>query len=495
MSRLGRPSIAVFVLLLLASVVLASPASAQVTVDIGQGKSPRGAVLRPAPAEIRNIAVIPAAQGVSLEIFSSRPVVPQITKIAPPPRLIVDIPNSIPAMTNDMINVGRAGVKFIRISRVQQTPPSTRVIIDLDGDATYGMVASGTQFTVELHPIADPGASQQAAASQPVNPNDVPPAAPYYSPLESNTQQPAQPRQPAVPQPQQPPATRAAQPAVAAPEVIPTARPASDVGADLGTSLTAGADTAVMQLARGGELRVCPGTSLSLTPTNGGRELMLGMSTGSFEVHYAMAAGSDTIVTPDFRMQLTGPGLFQFAFSADARGNTCVRSLPSNQGAVTVSEVMGDGSYVVRPNESVEFRGGRIAARDQSVPPGCGCPATGVPIMRAENKPPQAPIAPSPVSSVEPPHQALPPPGETAISVDAPLVFRGEPSQQPAPEVANLAMKSEQPRAPLQAAPPPSSAPPASEGYKVSDAKVQPRQSQKKGFFAKVKGFFGGIFH
>jgi len=273
--------------------------------------------------------------------------------------------------------------------------------------------------------------------------------------------------------------------------VLPTARPASSTNPDVGTSLSAGADTAVMHLARGGELRVCPGTTLSVTPNRGGQELMLGISTGAFEVHYAMAAGSDTIVTPDFRMQLTGPGLFEFAFSADTRGNTCVRSLPSNQGAVTIAEVMGDGTYTVRPNESVEFRGGRISARDQSLPPSCGCPATGVPVMRAENKPVPA-EAPAPVSSVEPRH-ATPPAGDTAISVEAPLVFRGgDPQQEPAPDTAKLAMKADEQRAPLQASPPPS---PAAQDYKGGEGRVQPRPAEKKGFFAKVRGFFSGIFH
>jgi hypothetical protein len=217
---------------------------------------------------------------------------------------------------------------------------------------------------------------------------------------------------------------------------------------------------------------------------------MLGISTGSFEVHYAMASGSDTIVTPDFRMQLTGPGLFEFAFSADTRGNTCVRSLPSNQGSLTISEVMGDGSYTVRPNESVEFRGGRISARDTDTAT-CGCPASGVPVMRAENK--TVPTeAPSPVSSVEPPHPARPA-GEPAVSVEAPLVFRGgDPQQEPAPDTAKLAMQSDQERAPLQASPPPA---PATKEYKPTEPKAQPQPAEKKGFFSKLRGFFSGIFH
>jgi len=484
--RLNRPFISVF--FWMATAALSATAAAQVTVDISH-PSVQHSRPRPNAAEIRNIAVVPSAQGVSLEIFSSRPVVPQITKLDSPPRLVLDILDSVPALTTSQIPVNRGDVRMIRIGRFQQNPPITRVVIDLDHEMNYGMVAAGTQFTLELHPMTAAAGAQQAAAQQ-TNPNDVPPAAPYYSPMESANRQ-----QPPAPQRQQPPIQQiqppVAQPAVVVPDVLPTARPASASSGDVGTSLSAGADTAVMHLARGGELRVCPGTTLSVTPTRNGQELMLGVSTGSFEVHYALASGSDTIVTPDFRMQLIGPGLFEFAFSADTRGNTCVRSLPSNQGAVMISEVMGDGVYTVRPNESVEFRGGRISARDQ-VSPACGCPASGVPIMRAENKVPTE--SPAPISSVEPPHPA-PIPGEAAVSVEAPLVFRGgDPQQETAPpDTAKLAMQPDEQRAPLQASPPP--AQPAAAGYKASDKKPQPQPTEKKGFFAKVRGFFSGIFH
>jgi len=464
--------------------MFAAFAGAQVTVDIGQGQAPRTRT-RIAPVEIRNIGVIPGAQGASLEVFSSRPVIPQITKLNSPPRLVIDIVNAVPSMTSNEIPVNRGGVSMIHVSRYPQNPPVTRIIVDLANDVTYGMVASGTQFTVELHPL--PGNAGQTDAQQ-VNPNDVPPAAPYYSKMESAGNAP----QPPAVAPAQTPAVVQSPPP---PEVLPVAHPAGATG-DIGTSLSAGADTAVMHLARGGELRVCPGTTVSVSPTKSGQELMLGVSTGSFEVHYALASSTDTIVTPDFRMQLTGPGLFDFAFSVDARGNTCVQSLPSNQGAISISEVMGDGTYVVQPNQSIEFRGGRIAARSQASP-NCGCPATGVPVMRAESKPPEPQPTPAPAVSGTPTESGSSP-GEAAVSVDAPLVFSGnappvEPSaQEPPPQVANLNIHPEAERAPLQAAPPPQT---PAQPYKVSDAKVQNRPSEKKGFFAKMRGFFGGIFH
>ncbi|MGH9577559.1 MAG: hypothetical protein ACRD3R_08985, partial [Terriglobales bacterium] len=151
-----------------------------------------------------------------------------------------------------------------------------------------------------------------------------------------------------------------------------------------GSSISAGAQAAVVRLVRGGEVRVCPGNSVTLASATG-RDLLWGVGTGAIEVHYALASSADTLMTPDFRILLAGPGAFHFALSSDNRGNTCVRSLPGNTSSVIVQELAGSGTYQVRPGDQVLFRNGGTSEVDSTTPLSCGCPAP-PPMHRAEQE-------------------------------------------------------------------------------------------------------------
>ena len=142
-----------------------------------------------------------------------------------------------------------------------------------------------------------------------------------------------------------------------------------------GSSVTAGKQAATVRLARGGEVRVCPGSSVSVSSSASGRDLLWSMGTGTMETHFSLKASADAVMTPDFRLLLAGPGEFHFAIRADSRGNTCVRSLDSNSASIIVTELMGEGIYQVRPGEQVYFRQGHVAQPDTATPPDCGCPA------------------------------------------------------------------------------------------------------------------------
>jgi len=218
-----------------------------------------------------------------------------------------------------------------------------------------------------------------------------------------------------------------------------------------GSSVKAGLSNASVRLTRGGELQVCQGSSVSLTSSANGSQLMVGMSTGTVEAHFQLGNSRDTVMTPDFQISLNGPAVFHLAISTDESGNTCVQSLHGNTGSVTVSELMGDGSYTVMPSDQLIFRAGH-ASNPGPVVANCGCPAERL-VERATAEPPKPGSAP--VTAPPPPVAALiessprtanvtaPPPadipGSVHVQVEAPFVFRASEPLPPASAPVELA--------------------------------------------------------
>jgi len=259
-----------------------------------------------------------------------------------------------------------------------------------------------------------------------------------------------------------------------------------------GSVIEAGAAAATLRLFRGGELRICPRTTLTVSSSAAG-DLLLGLGTGAMETHYPLASRADSILTADFRILLTGPGDFHFAVSIDTRGNTCLRALDSNNASLIVSELMGDGSYQVKPGEQVILLGGKVSQVSAVGAQACGCPAATLPRQAARSEPPaahQGPPREHPGASVTAP---LPPPvlGQLQVEIDAPFVFRGDESQPPpAYSLARVNLASlPQLMADIHVLPPTSAAP----GPKA--AAHSPERPVKRHFFGKIRAFFAAILH
>ena len=204
-----------------------------------------------------------------------------------------------------------------------------------------------------------------------------------------------------------------------------------------GSQITAGANAARLKLTRGGELLVCSQSSISITSSATGKEHLIGLNSGAIEIHYSLSSAADTIMTPDFRVQLPGPGQFHVAVSMNSKGDTCVQSLAGNTSSVVVNEQMGDGTHQVRPGEHVVFHNSSVAIPETASSANCGCP-TPPPVQKAKEelgfpeeeskraaeeikagkyKAEAAGSFSSPVNTASGPAQ---------LQVDAPMVFKGD---------------------------------------------------------------------
>jgi AMIN domain len=422
-------------------------------------------------ANVQSVQLLAEENGAAVEIVADQPVKPQITSLDSPQRLVIDLPYTTTSLRGKHIGSHIKDIN-VRVDQYTARPPVARIVVDLKAPVTYRVETVGDRILVHLR-------------------------------LEEHTP-------PTVPS-----LAKGEQPA-AVPVSAATSGGVMMAGSRLaaGSSISAGSDTAILHLRRGGEIRVCAGTTISVTSSKGGDDLMLGVSTGALEAHYSLGTAADSVLTPDFRIVLAGPAEFDYAMSVNNHGDTCVRALPGNTAPIAVSELMGDGSYQLKANEQIVFRAGQLAVHDSDVPLDCGCaeprpealrasaPAATLPsdslptsvhvaqpgdkavgdATSASSASPQASGALAQPSGSQ--EAAAPSPEGNAndvhVQVEAPLVFQGR-----APHVETAPMSEV---AKLQAQPPTGPKLPA------TVALPPPPPEEHHSFFGKIGHFFKSIF-
>lgn len=247
-------------------------------------------------------------------------------------------------------------------------------------------------------------------------------------------------------------------------------------------TITAGDQSAQVQLTRGGSLNVCSTTKVHLTTDTStpGGALMIALDRGAFEAHYTAGEYSDVILTPDLRILVSPPGNVDLSIRVNDQGDTCVDNHGDNAPYLLATNLFSGGAYRVQANQRVLFEHGSLneVVDNETDPCGCPPPTPPVNVARASKKGGKSPAEQNPFPLAESeglapppaaPTKAAVPPGQVETEVQAPLAYNSAHPDLPPPPA-----KSANP-APASTAP----APPA---------------KRRRGFFRSIGHFFHRVF-
>ena len=117
------------------------------------------------PNELQRVNVVRGTDEVRVEIGARGAVTPKLSTANSPARLILDLPGTLRGTERSQIAVGGEGVKGVRIGTDGQTPPTTRIVVDLEHSCRYELTPwAGGKLVLTLH------TQPTAAASKTISP-------------------------------------------------------------------------------------------------------------------------------------------------------------------------------------------------------------------------------------------------------------------------------------------------------------------------------------
>jgi len=100
--------------------------------------------------EIKNVNVSPDGDVVRIEVDLTAPVVPKITPLEKPDRLIIDFPDVSPNEQLLQVIMNKNGVKRVRVGLNRANPPITRMVVDLESARPYGVQTLGNKVVLSI---------------------------------------------------------------------------------------------------------------------------------------------------------------------------------------------------------------------------------------------------------------------------------------------------------------------------------------------------------
>ena len=120
-----------------------------------QASLPRG------PAELQKVSVSRETDVVSVDVRASSGLMPTLTTLESPPRVVIALPDTVMATPYNRIAVDSQQIKAVRIGMDGNSPPTTRVVIDCMQSCQFEQLpGSKNQVFLRVHAL---GASESGA--------------------------------------------------------------------------------------------------------------------------------------------------------------------------------------------------------------------------------------------------------------------------------------------------------------------------------------------
>lgn len=246
-------------------------------------------------------------------------------------------------------------------------------------------------------------------------------------------------------------------------------------------SVTAGEKTAIVTLPGRGQIKLCATTHMSLSADKsiaaslGPNEtpgLMMALDHGAMETSFDTGRNSDVILTPDFRITISGPGRSSVEVRLGEKGDTCVDNRGPNAPYVTVSGVFEGGFYRVQEGQRVLFEHGSLHEVVDREKESCGCQEEPVPTVVTHPSANPFPVAQSAgLAPMKAPPPSVEKPGVQSAQATATLRYNGD-----EPKQAEASVTTAAPQTPAPA------------------AKPARKDENPKSFFGRLGHFFRNLF-
>ena len=126
------------------------PKVAWISILAAAALSPASPQAAAQTAQVQRVALLKSSTSTQIEIQTSRRLIPLTQVLTEPDRLVIDFSDAVPSPEIRTIAVNNAAVKEVRVGRVTDNPPITRVVIDLKSPQSFQLVPSAHSVIVKI---------------------------------------------------------------------------------------------------------------------------------------------------------------------------------------------------------------------------------------------------------------------------------------------------------------------------------------------------------